>query len=1042
MPSLTNGNGSRPLYWRSEEQLKDSDRFRHWLDHEFPEVEEEANGDNPLKSSVSRRSFLGVMGASMALAGFTGCRKPVEKIVPYVTDPEYRVQGVPRFFATAQPRGTAPLSILVETHQGRPTKVEGNELHPSSGGGVDSFGLASVLDLYDPDRSKYPTQRGARRSMDEFIEFWRELHTGFIETGGEGLAILSETFASPSLWRLREKMRRDLPNARWVAYEPVNTENRDRGLERATGKKVQPVYRYDRAEVVVSIDNDFILSEPDAVRHNGEFGRGRKLTGPDDSMNRLYVVESAMSVTGGKADHRLRLQSHQIGAFLISLTIELEKQGLTIPGSGVIAGRAGEKFETEFAGAIAEDLYRHRGKALVTVGLRQPPAVHALALAINTALGNNGRTVLYREYEDTLPSSLDDLKTLAEDMRGGKVNTLVVFGGDPVYNAPADVRFAPAFAKVENRIHFGGLVNATARASHWHVSRSHFMEAWGDVRATNGILSIIQPQIAPLYDTRGDVEFANLIITGLDTSSYELVRETWFDSLLHGDKERSWQIALHDGLLESSRDNEGGPVVVDGGEVAFLLRHTSLHAQPITDGSYEVVFIPSGTVHDGRYANNAWLVELPDPVTKNTWGNTAVMSTKTAEKLGVGSGDVVAIELNGRTVQLPAYVQPGHADQSITIELGWGQSELGRVAKDSIGVDVYPLRTSETMGFARGATVARTGGYVDLPNTQDHGAMEGRAIVREATMETYKHDTKFAQHMVHVPNLDSLWKEHTYQEGYQWGMAIDLNACTNCNACVTACQSENNIPVVGKDRVRVGREMHWMRMDRYYVGDVEEARVANQPMMCQHCEMAPCEQVCPVNATVHDSEGLNVMTYNRCIGTRYCSNNCPYKVRRFNFFNFTNEFPDSVKMAQNPDVTVRSRGVMEKCTFCLQRINLAKQKAKAEGRTVEDGDFQTACQQACPPNAIVFGNINDPNSEVSKLRKNTRAYGVLEEFNTRPRVLYLAGVLNPNPKLKPVAVEVEPHGTGHGGGHGENGHSGGLDTGHAEPTDAHGDAGH
>ena len=689
----------------------------------------------------------------------------------------------------------------------------------------------------------------------------------------------------------------------------------------------------------------------------------------------------------------------------------------------MLAGRAGDHFQDEWAQAVADDLLAHRGKCLVTVGRRQPAAVHALVLAINTALGNTGQTVTYRNYEDALPSNTADLKQLVADMNEGSVDTLVVLGTNPVFDAPADLGFTTAYSKVNNRIYFGSHADETAQASHWHVSRGHFMEGWGDARSTDGTVSIVQPQIAPLFIARSDVEFANLIVTGLDTSGYELVRETWMNGLLRGDKERNWQITLHDGVLESSRGSQGNAPHVDSGAIASLLRRAALPSTTTEAGSYEIVFTASGTLYDGRYRNNAWLAEMPDPVTKNTWGNAALMSQATADKLGVvKNGDAVSIELNNQSVQLPSYVMPGHADDSITLELGWGTKLKGRVARQSIGENVGQIRSSASSGFQDGGHVAKTGAFIDLPCTQDHGAMEGRAIVREATLDNYRHDEGFAQHMVHVPNLDSLWKEHTYQEGYQWGMTIDFNACTNCNACVLACQSENNIPVVGKERIKTGREMHWIRMDRYFVGDLDEARVASQPMMCQHCEMAPCEQVCPVNATVHDSEGLNVMTYNRCIGTRYCSNNCPYKARRFNFFNYTNEFPNSVKMTQNPDVTVRSRGVMEKCSFCLQRISLAKQNAKLEGREVKDADLQTACQQACPPNAIAFGNINDPDSEVSKLRKNKRTYGVLEEFNTRPRVQFMAGVLNPNPKLGPVAVEVEAHGNGHAASHADDSH--------------------
>ncbi|MBS1261477.1 MAG: Menaquinone reductase, iron-sulfur cluster-binding subunit [Calditrichaeota bacterium] len=1019
MPSVTNGNRPRPLYWRSEEQLRGSDRFRHWLDHEFPEPEDAASdaGDGGALD-VSRRGFLGIIGASMALAGFSGCRKPVEKIVPHVNDPEYRVQGVPSFYATSEPRSTSPLGLLVETHEGRPTKVEGNELHPSSGGGADMFALASLLDLYDPDRVKYPTRGGARKTWAEFVEFWRRLRERYVANGGRGLAVLSEPFSSPTIARVRERFLREYPEARWIAWEPVSTENRDRGVKIATGKSLRPVHRFDEARVILSLDSDFVVTEPDAVRDNRDFGRGRKLASPQDEMNRLYAVESALSVTGGKADHRLRLQSRQVGAFAATVAVALEKHGITVPGARVLAGRAGLDFHREWVAAVAEDLAANHGRGLVIAGLRQPPAVHALALAINTALGNTGRTVLYRPYDDALSGDTSALAELVEAMRGGEIETLAVLGANPVLTAPADVNFAGALANVEHTLATSPLADETARACEWHLPRSHYMESWGDARSSDGALSLIQPQIRPLYETHSELELANLLATGLDSRGYDLVRKTWFERFLRGDKERAWKIALHDGVLErSTRDTGGSSPVVDAGAVAELLREERLPVEPARDG-FEVVFAASNTIHDGRWANNAWLAEMPDPVTKNSWGNAAVMSRATAARVGVDTNDGVTVEVNGASVELPAYVLPGHADGSVTLELGWGRPELGRVTREALGVDVYPLRSSRALGFTDGARVRRSGRRHELPNVQDHGAMEGRAIVREATLDTYRENRNFAGEMAHVPDLQSLWKEHTYEDGYQWGMAIDLNACTNCNACVIACQSENNTPTVGPDRVRAGREMHWMRLDRYFVGDQEDARVANQPMLCQHCEMAPCEQVCPVNATVHDNEGLNLMVYNRCIGTRYCSNNCPYKVRRFNFFNYTNSLPDSIKLQQNPDVTVRSRGVMEKCTFCLQRINLAKQKAKLEGREVRDGEFKTACEQACPPNAITFGNINDPNSEVSKLRRNKRAYGVLSEFNTRPRVQYLAGVLNPNPNLPAPAVEVEVHGGAHRAEHG------------------------
>ncbi|MCB2198678.1 TAT-variant-translocated molybdopterin oxidoreductase [bacterium] len=1026
MPSLKNGN-SKPAYWRSMDQLADTDDFRQFVEKEFP------GEAGQLDSPVTRRSFLTVMGASMALAGLTGCRKPVEHIVPYVSQPEDAVIGKPQFYATVMPRGTAPLGVVVETHEGRPTKIEGNELHPSSLGSSDLLALGSMLNMYDPDRSKRNLQNGAIKTWDDFVGWWQEHEAALAENRGEGFALLSESFASPTLNRLRSEFLKKYPRARWIAYDPISEENRDRGLAAATGSVQQPVYQFEDAEIILSLESDFLQGEEESVKHSRAFAAGRRVMKPEDTMNRLYVVESGQSTTGSMADHRLRMPAGRIAAFTAALALELEKKGLSIAGSDALAPYASHNFDRTWLEAVADDLLHHRGKSLVTAGRRQPAGVHALVYAINDALGNHGHTIRYRSREDVLGSDSAALKQLVDEMKGGQVGTLVMLGGNPVYNAPADLDFAGALKGVDVSVHLSEFVDETSKKVTWHLTRTHFLEMWGDARATDGSVSVIQPMIDPLYGSHSEIELVALMVSGEPVRGHDAVQETWMGRYLRGEGERGWRRVLHDGILANSGEQGGAPRVNARG-VSSLLRDEPFSTDEPTRDNLEFVFASSYTLYDGRYANNGWLVEAPDPISKMSWSNAALLSKKTADDLGVKEREALILSANGVDIELPVYVVPGHADNSITLEMGWGRKGFGRVA-DGHGADIFPMRTSAGVDFALGGKATGTGRKLEIANTQDHGSMEGREIIREATLDTYRKHPKFAKEMVHVPDLKSLWKDWTWSEGYQWGMAIDLNVCTGCNACVIACQSENNVPVVGKDPVRNGREMHWMRLDRYFVGTIEDGRMVNQPMMCQHCEMAPCEQVCPVNATSHDNEGLNVMTYNRCIGTRYCSNNCPYKVRRFNFFNYTNKLPELIQMAQNPDVTVRSRGVMEKCTFCTQRINAGKYQAKAEGREVRDGEVKTACQQACPTNAISFGNINDPKSEVSSWKKNSRNYGVLEEFNTRPRTTYLARLHNPNPKLGDPVFDTEfvPHGGGHGEGHGSNGHGGndhGAEAGH------------
>ncbi len=979
-------------YWRSLDQLAETDTYKDFLHREFPE------GASEMGNDWSRRSFLTLMGASIALAGLSGCRRPVEKIVPYVRRPEEIVPGEPLTFATSMPVGTGAYGVLVRSNDGRPTKIEGNPDHPSTRGGSNAFIQAAILGLYDPDRSQQPVEKGAKRDWDAFTDYYRsQLHAQYIANKGTGLAVLTESYASPTMARLRASFEKTFPNARWATYEPVSDENVYDGLEIATGAAYQPVYHFEKAKTILALDSDFLGRDGNTVTNARGFAATRKVESRQDDMSRLYVAESCYTITGSMADHRYRLKSGEVGAFAVAVARALQAQGVAVEG---LAGAPAfeSPFDAKWIRVVAEDLRLAGAGAIVIAGPGQPAWVHALVFAINAALGATGTTVTYHEMQDISRPRRADLKQLVDAINGGAVETLVIIGGDPVYNAPVDLSIASALAKVKHSIHLSAYYDDTSRLCTWHVPRSHFLESWGDARSIDGTLGVVQPLIEPLFDSRSDSELLSLLITGTMQTGYEAVRETWQPLLRGGDFERAWRSVLHDGLLTDSATPSVSPRVRVGA-VAAAMRPSERAS------GLEIVF-RSSNVFDGRYANNGWLQELPDAITKLAWDNAALISQSTAGKFGVQNEDVVRLDLGGRSLELPVWISPGHADDSVTLLLGYGRQNLGRVA-DGVGFNTYTLRTFDHPCIAGGGSLQRTGGTWELANTQDHGSMEGRPIVRESTLADYRSsdDPTFYPEGPHHPPLVPLWDEHSYADGYQWGMVIDLNSCIGCNACTVACQSENNIPIVGKQQVRNGREMHWIRLDRYYAnatGDpngLDEPEVVFQPMACQHCENAPCESVCPVAATVHDKEGLNVMVYNRCIGTRYCSNNCPYKVRRFNFFNYTKDYPEIHKMSQNPDVTVRSRGVMEKCTYCVQRISAAKIAAKADGRTVADADLQTACQQACPAQAITFGNINDPNSAVSKMKKINRDYRVLEEFNVKPRTSYLARLRNPHPEL-------------------------------------------
>ncbi len=983
-------------YWRSPEELSAGPETGGRPRDEFPE------GASNSPGAVSRREMLQLLGVTASLAGLTACRRPVEKILPYTEAPENIVPGIPQHYATTMPLGHSAYGLVVESHEGRPTKIEGNELHPASLGGSSLWMQAAIYDLYDPDRSRSVLHAGAPAEWKDFVAAWKDRSAAHEKEQGAGLAVLTEPFSSPTLARLGLAFRERFPRARWAAWEPASDENQRLGLERALGAGYQPVYHVERARVLLVLDSDFLASDPEHVRHARAFADGRRLASDGDEMNRLYVVESDLSPTGIVADHRLRLRSRLVGAFTAALAGALARLGLPLGPVAAGASATAEQIgcDPRFLEALARDLLAHRGLGLVVAGVHQPPEVHAAVAALNDALGNAGTTVTYHELRDASAARTADLSGLVSALTAGEVRTLVILGGNPAYNAPADLGLAEAMKKAAQTIHLSFHVNETSKLATWHLPMAHFLEAWGDARGVGGTLSVVQPLIEPLFGGHSAAELLGLLTTGEQAKGHDLMRETWRGILGAADFEARWRRVLHDGLLAGSELPAAAPPC----RREVLAELVRLHGTPVTaDASaLEVVFRLSRSVHDGRFANVAWLQEVPEPVTKLVWDNAVLLSHATAAALGVTAGEVVRLGLRDRTLEAPVFVLPTMADWTATLPLGYGRRAAGRVG-NGVGFDAYALRTTGALWMDAGLRVEKTGRRHPLVTTQEHWRMDGRPIVLEATLEKYREHPEFAKHAVEHPPLRSIYPDHDYSRGYQWGMVVDLDACVGCNACVVACQSENNIPVVGKDQVRRGRDMHWIRVDRYFSGDPDrpdEARGVFQPVMCQHCENAPCEEVCPVAATLHDAEGLNVMVYNRCIGTRYCSNNCPYKVRRFNFYNFTRDTPELLKIAQNPDVTVRSRGVMEKCTYCVQRIREAEIGAKQDGRLVRDGDLKTACQQACPARAIEFGNINDGESAVSRLKGGSRNYALLEELNNRPRTTYLARIRNANPEIE------------------------------------------
>lgn len=1122
-------------YWRSLSELSDTPEFRGWLEREFPAGAAQLEGDE-----WSRRGFLKLMGASMALAGFglTSCRRPEAHLVPFTKSVEWSIPGKALYYATAMPRRTGAIPLVVTTHDGRPTKIDGNPLHPASGGATDVFAQASILDLYDPARSKRFVEKGEKLEKGEkkenfeardratFEKYIADLRTKIAADNGAGLAFLVEEMHSPTRERLRAALLKAYPRMRWCVYDPLLTEAQSFATQLSFGDNVRLIPRFERADVVLALDSDFLDCGEGDVAGVRAFSSRRRVGAAKDAMNRLYVVENRFTLTGAMADHRLRCPASQIPAFIRALAgkivAETKDAGLGSTIATLAEPAGAMKFDEQWLTECANDLMAKPGASLVLAGPHQPVVVQLMAYAINSALKNVGSTLIVREF--VRAPRTNSILQLAGEINAGRIKQLFILGGDPVYNAPrgltihvgkpeatnaaereaAPVDWADLQKTVPDVVRLGYYEDATSELSKWHVPAAHYLEAWGDALTSEGAYLAVQPMILPLFGGLSELELLNLVLGGPKVEGPELVQETFRATAPPGDFATAWSTLLRDGFAGHVVLKDKPPTfnANNAGGVAHTL--WAPPPNPTLDAP-EIVLTRSYAMDDGRYINNGWLQELPDPITKLTWDNAALMSPVLAKHLGVNTGDLINIAVTETTkdtkqnpirreLVIAAVVSPGHADNSISIALGYGRKKTGPVGEEA-GFNAYLLRTSSNPHFiavegktieaisvttsptpaptpAPSATAGQsptaiakpsntpapqlhTLGTYPLSITQDHWSIEGRGLVREATIEKYREDPEFVKKIAgddELPSkLPSLYSHPPLDAEQQWGMAVDLNVCTGCSACIVACQSENNIPIVGKLQVGHGRAMHWLRLDRYYASEKpfnqdrgeypENPEIVHEPMMCQHCENAPCETVCPVNATVHSEDGLNVMAYNRCIGTRYCANNCPFKVRRFNYFDYNQRpigkkkigplsvyqeylgpftekgAPDTTKLQKNPNVTVRMRGVMEKCTYCVQRIEEAKIAAKvragASNKTrIPTDSFTSACAQACPTDAIVFGDVKDPESRVSKMKMQDRNYRLLEYLNVSTRTSYLARIRNPNPKM-PDAHRIAVASLGH-----------------------------
>jgi MoCo/4Fe-4S cofactor protein with predicted Tat translocation signal len=1043
-------------YWRSVEEFVDAPEFEEFVKQEYPQHAEE------WEDGLSRRNFIKIMGASLALAGLSGCViQPSEKIVPYVRQPEEIIPGKPLFYATAMTLGGVAMGLLAKSNEGRPTKIEGNPNHPGSLGATDVLAQASLLNMYDPDRSQEVLYRGSPTSWEAFVKTLRGTIEENRADGGAGIRFLTETVTSPTLIAQFKQILAELPNARWYQYEPLNKDNAAAGAKMAFGSPVRTIYKFDQADRILSLDDDFLADFN--VRYAKDYAKKRTFNEAKKEINRLYMVETTYSLTGAKSDHRIGVKPSQMTEIAKAIAAAL----------GVAGATSTYTENAQWIQALARDLQATRGRSIVTVGDNQPAMVHALGHAMNAALGNVGTTVTYTEPFEAFPDVLqiDQLRQLVGEIDRGAVKMLVMVGGNPVYKTPVDLKLnKERLDKVPLRVHLGQYVDETAEICHWHIHEKHYLETWSDARAYDGTVTIVQPLIQPLYDSKSAHELVQLFTReNFDKKDLDIVKEFWqkqgFSSSptvaatvpinsntnnaapaspniqanppvaatpsttpaqtqsasAANNFDDMWRKAVHDGVLPNSAA-AAKTVSVNG---AFMSQPQALAAN---NGGLEISIRRDSSVYDGRFTNNGWLQELPRPITKTTWDNIALISPNTAarlglnqtgreydEKTGAGQGtsfintkggnlfsDLVTLKYQGGEISkpVPVWIQPGHPDDVVTITLGFGRTRAGRVG-NGIGYNAYEVQRSDAMYFGTGE-IPKRNETTEIAATQTHFSLNSKDrandIMRVYDVEEFVKDPTVGHQ--HEEYAKSMYPGYQYN-GNKWGMAVDLNNCVGCNACVIACQAENNIPVVGKEQVARSREMHWMRIDAYYSGDNlnNPNELSFQPMLCQHCEQAPCEPVCPVHATVHSAEGLNDMVYNRCVGTRYCSNNCPYKVRRFNFLLYQDWNTPQYKLMRNPEVTVRSRGVMEKCTYCTQRIASARIEAEKDGRNIRDGEIMTACQSVCPTDAIVFGDLNDPNSQVAKLKSDHRNYVVLNLLNTQPRTTYLASLKNQNREM-------------------------------------------
>lgn len=1024
------------------DELASTPEFIEKLEREFPDGAAEWHG-----GELSRRNFLQLMGASMALAGvgLSGCRRPEAFLVPFTKSVEWTIPGKFLYYATSQPRRQGAMPLIATTSDGRPTKLEGNPLHPISNGSTDAFAQASVLDLYDPNRSKSVTHEGAQAGAPAFGAALDKVRESSAADGGAGLAFLVERTDSPTRDRLLAQLREQFPQMLWAEYEPLGAAGAETAAAACFGEGVAVAPDFSRADKVLAVDSDFLNASFSGIEQVRAFMARRRISEPGQPMNRLYVAETHYTSTGGIADHRLRIKPSEAGSFLRALGEKIA--GLTGDASlaSVVAAFPSGSLtaDAEWIAECAKDLAASRGKSLVVAGGQQPAPVHALVFAINNALGANGAALRGMAANRPKAATIADL---AAAMKAGRVQSLFILGGNPVYNAPVDLDFGNLLGRVPFSVRLGMYEDETSALSKWHVPQAHYLESWGDARSSDGTVCAVQPMILPLWDGVNELEILNRLAGNPEPVGPQLVRDTFAAMARGGDLETQWKEFLRQGFLPSTAWTEAALDFNATAAAALAAAHRKTSADGL-----EVAFIPSNSLDDGRYSNNGWLQETPDFVTKITWDNAALVSPATAKSLGITTGDMVSLSADGRSIEAAALIAPGHADGAVSIALGYGRRDVTHLS-DKVGFNAYPLRTTEGMLFASNVSLGRTGGRHGFAETQTHQSMEGRDLVREGTAQRYAEDPTFAQTMGmdgHIPPNISLFTHPPLTSPQQWGMVVDLSTCMGCNACLVACQAENNIPIVGKEQVSRGRNMAWIRMDRYFAGDEEDPEMLAQAIMCQHCENATCETVCPVNATVHSEDGLNLMVYNRCIGTRYCANNCPWKVRRFNFFDY-NQRPldqlylgplakkgmaESLQMSKNPNVTVRMRGVMEKCTYCIQRIEEARITHSVRAGTSDKSEVpfpevKTACQQACSSEAIVFGDINDLESRVVRLKGEPRNYEMLKYLNERARTTYLARIKNPNMRM-PGADKVgwangHPH---HGGDHG-------APAGHA--TEAHG----